>query len=188
MNRSTSTFVLSGSLLLAAACGGGSDVCSRLAKSPTCNDTAFTQCTDAIAKAKAESATCAPQVTALAECIAGLQEVECTGTTSVAVRGDGEFGGGQNFTNIGDVYKRQMRRSCSTVTPLGALRAAPTGRAAVGLMTALAEVSPNPSGIISRVPAATRFGFWSRFSAASWSTVVPNRFATIDSVSPDRIW
>ncbi|MBL8951611.1 MAG: hypothetical protein JNK82_12590 [Myxococcaceae bacterium] len=112
-----------------AACGGAPDVCTRLAKSGTCSDTAYTQCTDAIAKAKADSATCAPQVTALVECLAGLDEVECTGSSSVATRGDGMFGGGQNFTDIGgfsvvvndsrcDVHRRGLEacRSCPSAT------------------------------------------------------------------------
>ncbi len=117
-------------LLIAAACGGPSDVCAKLGLASSCGNTAQTQCLDAIKKARAEDAKCEPHITALTECLASLT-LSCTGSSSIAANGDGKFGAGQNFTDIGgysvvvndstcDVHRRGLEACRTCPTAVGA--------------------------------------------------------------------
>lgn len=136
----------------AAACSDRpGDLCSVLAEAPNCNGETQSKCEAAIASAQDEAPACAPLVDALAECIAGLR-LECTGPDSISANGDGEIGGGQNFTDVGgysvvvndsecDAHRRGLEacRTCpdavgaTMVDVLGVGDRCDTGTCAAGL-------------------------------------------------------
>jgi hypothetical protein len=101
-------------------------LCAQLTARNDCSPDAPQQCESALATEKSSHPTCAPFVDALASCIAKLS-VSCTGATSIAARGDGNFDGPRNFTSVGgydvvvndsgcDKYRRGLEacRGCPT--------------------------------------------------------------------------
>jgi hypothetical protein len=88
---------------LSSACGddgdGGSSLCSSLPSRSGCDSSATKTCNGAIDSEKSSHPSCTSQLDELTSCIAAL-DVSCTGTTSIAASGDGQFQG-QNFISIG---------------------------------------------------------------------------------------
>lgn len=88
--------------LFTSACsddGGSGDLCGSLPSKSGCDSSATRTCNGAIEREKSSSPSCTSRLDELTSCIAAL-DVSCTGTTSIAANGDGQFQG-QNFISIG---------------------------------------------------------------------------------------